>query len=505
VPISPTPHPSRSPSSNHGDWPFHHLDTILERSDRASLRSSASAPKLRNSPQRSPQVVKVKESIHSIHPQTFHAMPWPLKRPLPTTQISTRRSFSAPDLDYFEDRPRCQCSSSSSSGALQHIPVNPAGPAQPRVEPPRRAPTPPGLPSFGTKEAQELRLHPEPAIKRKARELVHWLRGEREESTEVASDAIPGSPTSVASSGGQAGNVPMDMLQRLFGSPRIAGTSEQSVTSDPRASVSRSACVVGLPRGVSIATSPGALATAPDGTFVRGKFGTRMSAHGVGARALSAHPLARGSSEQKPEPERNVADVPRRQVPAGAMPSFRPTQYQSPTAMTSVLSRESSVHSPGARSQDIRSIISPLSLGSPRMQEPPIYSPPSPHDRTGDSSHRRTSTAAEPDQQSGGGSQTHEQWVQHRRELSEKDRDGCCGDCWNIYCLECCEYDNTVSTDENRRIKRRVPGYAGGSGGTMSAMLGANVAIMSSSAGAATAGGCHSASSWCAAGCWAWE
>jgi hypothetical protein len=44
---------------------------------------------------------------------------------------------------------------------------------------------------------------------------------------------------------------------------------------------------------VVVATGPGPLATADDGTYVYGRFRGRMSQHGVGNRTLANHPLAR--------------------------------------------------------------------------------------------------------------------------------------------------------------------------------------------------------------------
>jgi hypothetical protein len=50
-----------------------------------------------------------------------------------------------------------------------------------------------------------------------------------------------------------------------------------------------------------MATDPGPLARADDGTYIRGAFGPRFSGHGVGERAIEDLPLAR-VEKAHPEP-----------------------------------------------------------------------------------------------------------------------------------------------------------------------------------------------------------
>lgn len=369
---SPLPYPSRSPSILQTDWPFLNLDTIAERSHSRSLHSAASAPKLRHSVHSSSGITRAKGAIAAD--STLFVPP-----------VGNYKSLSAPEIDLMKPLVRYHCSAGSSSSfqALQNIPINPAGPALPVAEPIQRRPTPDGLPSFGSKEAQELRLHPENSLFRRARMLGQWLRGDRDASDDAVSERSPALPAaerpsvgSVESSDGRDRSVPMDMLQRLFGAPRIVDTSEHSVSPVPR---------IGLPRGVSVADSPGALAIAPDGTLVRGKFGARMSAHGVSSRPLTSHPLACERSEHKSVPNEHLPEL-RSMENTGVAGTTLPRQPIEPGISfhraTSLdhTARQSSHISPRSSAPVRQSAQSPSSLGSPVMSEPPPY-PPSLNDR----------------------------------------------------------------------------------------------------------------------------
>lgn len=445
-PTSPTPYPSRSPTLSHSHWPLPHLDAILERSESRSLRSSASAPKLRGSPQRSPKVVKPQDSIHSIHPQRSEPTPWPVKQSLPAAKMNNYKSLSAPDLDCVENFfiSPCSSGSSSSSQALQDIPINPAGPARPIVEPPERRPTPEGLPSFGSNEAQELRLHPEPAFKRGARALAHWIRGERETSNEVVSKGSPNavSPTAPASPTMQDRSVPMDMLQRLFGAARVVEADpDQSANPRPRAA---------LPRGISIADSPGALTTAEDGTFVRGRFGARMSAHSVGSRPLSQHPFVRGVSEQKIRSDRSRTGIgstrtdSRAEATGSLLRDREPSQLQ--RSWRDQASQPSSVVSPRTRILGTYPGSPPASINALEMREPENY-PPSLHDRTDDSSRNREG----PDVWGVVGIDGRNSSGLRRQQEIIESEDGC----WHQYCLCCCDHD-TNQTQEENELRRQL-------------------------------------------------
>ena len=278
---------SRSPSLGHSNWPVPMLDTILERKSVRSLRGSLSAPRLGASSERSPKVVKTRDSIRSIHPTvTSSNSPWPREMPLPATGLHHERSFSMNDLHRTEGickrlSETCTAASPRSSEALRGIPTRPTSPLQPAVPPPYRYPTPPGLPSFRTREAQELRLQ-ERQVSRGLRIVQRWFRHD-EEPTDERPFSQHGSenPASLPAED-QDASQPLEMLKRIFGMARIVQAPSQNPDDRPRAS---------LPPGLYSTGTPGVLAVASDGTQIRGKFGNRQSSHGIGGRSLQSHPL----------------------------------------------------------------------------------------------------------------------------------------------------------------------------------------------------------------------
>ena len=273
---------SRSPPLGFSNWPEPQLDTILEQSSTRSLRQSASAPRLQSSPKRSAQYVKARTSIHSIRPIQSENSPWPRERPHPAEGINRQHSFSTNDLDCLKHFLTSQDAESSSvtlcpSPFNRLAPHTPMFPMRPKHPPPQRPRTPDGLPSFGTKEAQQLRLSPAKQ-RHRYHMLLSWIRGGHE-SEENSSP----SPNPVTSPVAVPEDTPAtDMLQRLFGISRPVAAP--SADPHPKAS---------LPPGVTSANSPGILAIADDGTPIRSKFGTRASGHGVGTRNLDHHPIAR--------------------------------------------------------------------------------------------------------------------------------------------------------------------------------------------------------------------
>jgi hypothetical protein len=275
------------------------LDTILEQNIPPMLRPSASAPRLQPSPQKSARVVEQKGSFRSIHPPQHRPLaPWPLPQPLPGPNMDRYMSASSPDLtskcmDVF--RSPCPSRSSASSQILRSIPQNPAEPAKPAAGSMERRPTPEGLPSFGSKEAQRLRMRPEPALRRGTRAILEWMRSDRMSQSQDGAVTSRRTVAACRNSSGastrpqpqtQTRTVPMDMLQRLFGTPRVVNAPDSNTSENyvqrPTAS---------LPRYVTRASSPGVLTAAADGTYVRGRFSARMSAHGA-TRGLDWHPLA---------------------------------------------------------------------------------------------------------------------------------------------------------------------------------------------------------------------
>ncbi len=274
---------SSSPPLGYSNWPVPQLDTILEQSSTRTLRQPASAPRLRLSPQRSARYVKAQRSIHSIRPIRSDCNPWAREKHHPAAGVHRQHSYSTTDLDCLKRI----INSKDADSALGRPPFYrtasqiPVFPIKPKHPPPQFPQTPEGLPKFGSKEAQQLRLNPLKQQRHRARALFSWLRGDRE-SEEQHLAATSNSVTSPVSSSGE--HPPNDLLKRLFGMTRPVLAPDSIANPTPRAS---------LPAGVTTANSPGVLAVADDGTPVRGKFGARASGHGVGSRNLESHPMVR--------------------------------------------------------------------------------------------------------------------------------------------------------------------------------------------------------------------
>lgn len=274
---------SRSPPLGYSNWPVPQLDTILEQSSTRLLRQSASAPRLHSSPERSARYVKPQSSVHSIHPVRSDHKPWPREKPHPATGVHHQHSFSTTDLDCLKRLigTRDADSSSCPSPFYKLASQIPMFPIKPKHPPPQFPQTPKGLPKFGSKEAQQLRLNTQKQLPHRARAFFSWLRGDHEsEEQPSATSAI--SATSPDSH--PVNHPPNDLLKRLLGLTRPVPAPHSSADPYSRAS---------LPPGVTTAHSPGVLAVAHDGTVIRGKFGSRASGHGVGSRTLEHHPMAR--------------------------------------------------------------------------------------------------------------------------------------------------------------------------------------------------------------------
>lgn len=295
--------PSLSPRTPHSQWPVPQLSTIIEQNSIQTLRPSQSAPRLRPSPKKSPNVVHCKASIHSLYP-SLH--PRRSRRIPVMATLYKDRSFSVNDLDSMLNHtvtaPADPHSSSISDGAIDCTQL-PQYPLQPLQTPPYRAPTPPGLPSFGSREAQTFRLTP-------PQPRSFWSRIWRQ-STEVNSDHTQAT-TSLASP--PAASPPLspeiaptppssELFKRtlaMIGMSRVVATPP-SVSPNPRAP---------LPPGIHVSATPGSLTQAEDGTLMRGRFYSRASGHGVGNRTLESHPLIRrAQSERSSEIEEQVRAI----------------------------------------------------------------------------------------------------------------------------------------------------------------------------------------------------
>ncbi|KAK5087632.1 hypothetical protein LTR70_002949 [Exophiala xenobiotica] len=174
-----------------------------------------------------------------------------------------------------------ECMEHTDAGNTTAYPLSPCQP------PLFRSPTPSGLPEFGSREAQELRLLPPSGLQRLTEALqrrVRQLEHNSESNTEDERDRATSSQHNVAVHRAQTNfETPASILRRMMGT--ISPVSVPRPPHRPRRA--------GLPKGVIRASQPGPLTRADDGSQVRGRFGNRASGHGVGQRTISIHPLAR--------------------------------------------------------------------------------------------------------------------------------------------------------------------------------------------------------------------
>lgn len=204
--------------------------------------------------------------------------------PTTTTRVAAtkhRRGWSLNDLDCLTDVK----TTASSQEVMEELNRTTTYPHVPPKSPPCRMSTPEGIPSFGTIEAQRLRLV-QPSWLHRLGKLL-FGRPQNYDENEQAAESVPDTrtddrpplPTTVS----QQYESPTEMLRRISGITRPI-----SVTKPPTKTRRSS-----LPRGVKKASRPGDLAMAADGSHVRGRFGQRVSGHGVGPRTIDNHPLAR--------------------------------------------------------------------------------------------------------------------------------------------------------------------------------------------------------------------
>jgi hypothetical protein len=228
------------------------------------------------------------------------------------SQLYRRISLSLNDLDNIIRRRRKNVSSSEVSFDSRWTPADPLYPALP---PPARVKTPPGLPSFGTREAQLLRLAEQPSSPMSMR-LRNWLHS-RDESAEHPYASLSGGtpPFSPSYSPPRTPRTPpagssdtrdlfrrtlaaMGMARMLDSDPNDPAFPPRRVQSPPQTLSARSS-MTSIPPWIYKASIPGPLARADDGTFMRGAFGPRGSGHGVGARTVEMLPMARLSKRTR--------------------------------------------------------------------------------------------------------------------------------------------------------------------------------------------------------------
>jgi len=292
-----------SPRTPHSQWPAPQLSTIVEQNSIQSLRPSQSAPRLRPSPKKCPTVVHSKPSINSLYPSLRPKMSRSVST---TTTLYQDRSFSLNDLDtllrHTLFRTAEPHSSSNSDGAVDCTEL-PQYPLQPHKTPPYRAPTPPGLPSFGSREAQTFRLtppQPRSFWSRIWRQLTEADSDQAHATSSMASPPETSPPLSPEIAPAPSSSELFKRTLAMIGMSRVVSVPS-TPCANPRAS---------LPRGIHISTTPGSLAQAEDGTFMRGRFYSRGSGHGVGSRTLESHPLIRrGQSAGESEIEEQVRAI----------------------------------------------------------------------------------------------------------------------------------------------------------------------------------------------------
>jgi len=240
------------------------------------------------------------------------------------TETYRRQSFSLNDLGLLlkhNIRNLSTANYSSSEGSFDSN-WHPAYPHEPAYPPPARIKTPEGFPSFGTREAQLLRLEGGRSSRASLR-FRSW-RYSRDDSIEqplsaASPSSIPSPPGSDATSqptspptstqpqpASQISPNELPGSRELFrrtlaaiGMSRMmdpdpidrASSANPRISSAAQASSSKSP--LSLPPWVFMTNIPGPLARADDGTYMRGAFGPRASGHGVGGRSIEALPLAR--------------------------------------------------------------------------------------------------------------------------------------------------------------------------------------------------------------------
>lgn len=277
------------------------LEPIVEQRSIASLRSSPSRTRLSGSPPRK------RKAVHPQIPepprQQTHRQEslWPLKTSLPLP-CYRRRALSLDDLECLKlsslhcsiKHTRSSASLSSdprprASGGVEGSPL--AEPQPPFHRPPERAPTPPGLPSFGSPEAINY-------FNRPVTRSASWWRVGRS----ARPHPPPPNPSAAARALADNLNAPSARPAKPTGITRyfslFVNGSQRTSSSQPRRA--------SLPAGVL---------RAEDGTFVRGRFGGRVSGHGIGSRGLAGHPLQRVAAVATEGKEAGIGNslvVPRR-------------------------------------------------------------------------------------------------------------------------------------------------------------------------------------------------
>ncbi|KAF7503318.1 hypothetical protein GJ744_003999 [Endocarpon pusillum] len=346
--------PFHTPSNT--DFQPTQLEAIAEQRTITSSGPSFARTRLSQSPARRVNIVHPQQSLQSLHVSQRQMSPL-----LPNTSLLTRpyrrRAFSLDDLDCLKfsslnrlvRRTRSSISSSSDPGPLASFGerysqlAEPQKPSYPR---PERAPTPPGVPSFGSPDAVNFFNQP-PA------RFSSWWRigrptrpGPSFPDTSVAAAALAGNLTSPSSPAAR----PSGLFRRviLF---NIDFSSSPWTTQPRRAS---------LPAGVL---------RADDGTFVRGRFGGRVSGHGISSRGLDSHPIQRAVSAAAGERKDASAGGGRCIRSVGQPENIAQPQGHQEIVMSGAAQPEDAVHRPTRSSSRLTAWFSWDSRATERWRE----------------------------------------------------------------------------------------------------------------------------------------
>lgn len=286
--------PALSPRNPHSQWPIPQLSTIIEQNSIQTLRPSRSAPRMRESPEKYATIVHPKTSDHSLH-SLVHTNTAMLGSP--EASLYQARSLSMNNIDTILKQELLRAAephSSSNSDRTIDTTLLPQYPLRPSQMAPYRAPTPPGLPSFGSPEAQTFRLTPDQPRSLWSRfwgSSAGVIADPAQSTNSMASPSVDSDSPSVSPQ--VSPTTPSSEVFRrtlaMMGMSRIV-TPPSTTSQYPRAS---------LPPGIHISVTPGPLVQAEDGTFIRGRFHSRHSGHGIGNRALESHPLVRRSQSDR--------------------------------------------------------------------------------------------------------------------------------------------------------------------------------------------------------------
>ncbi|KAL9115203.1 MAG: hypothetical protein Q9227_000997 [Pyrenula ochraceoflavens] len=327
---APTPTPTHTPTRSRSNWPRTPLETITEQRSISTLGRTASARNLQTKESKISALRSALKEHGSSLENLPHQSPTPLNSksspgspasllspPMLKGQPSHRRSLSLNDLDclFFHfsclptssghacDKSLTKSSSSTSTTTLTPfissnlylcgIFSHPASPVQPTLPPPTRSKTPPGLPSFGSREARNYFLG-DPMMRTAGARMM--ARRRRMEGNYNNNDHL--------AQGQQGGDQDQneqhhnDKSLSFFRRWWFLSTAQLGTRDSPTSSAVSPATRAPLP--------PGVLLRADDGTLVRGRFGARVSGHGVGGLGLEqsgigigveAHPWHREGME----------------------------------------------------------------------------------------------------------------------------------------------------------------------------------------------------------------